>query len=711
MEHVVRSICQACHCQCGVMVHLEDGRVTRVTGDPKHPMNRGFICVKGRAQPELLYHPDRLKYPVRRTGERGEGKWQRVSWDDALDDISGRLKGVKERYGAESMAVITGTGPRTGNNMAHVYTLLLGTPNRISVDNHICFAPSVMAETSTYGEMTTMMEVGPDYRHAGCIMAWGANPLASHPPRGEEIVQAKKKRGIKLIVIDPRRTTLASLADLWLQVRPGTDVALALGMLNVIIKEELYDKEFVNNWCYGFEELREHIKDYPPEKAAEITWLSADNIKKAARLYATTKPAVLHHRIGVEHNINSTQTNRAFAILIALTGNLDVKGGNLCQLLPKGFVNVTKQFKVAQAIREKRLGGQEFPLTAGPDVHGGFVNSCLVADAILEGKPYPLKALYCTAGDPVVNMQNCKKVWRALKHLELLVVVDFFMTPTAELADYVLPASTWLEKDDMGDFPNLMYTNYIAAGQKAIEPLYECWDDRKILIELAKRATWADGVHIPWHDVDEFNDAMVKDMGITFRDLLKKGYIVEPMQYRKYLERGFSTPTGKVELYSTIFEKNGYDPLPTFKEPPESPVSTPELVTEYPLILISGGRNVAYFNTEGHQIPRLRKQAPDPVVEVHPDTAREAGIGEGEWVWVETPQVRGERVKLRARLTTDVHPKVVHAAYGWWFPEKPPPEHGCFDSNINVVLTGDPPREPVCGSVRTRGTLCKIYRV
>jgi anaerobic selenocysteine-containing dehydrogenase len=708
--NTVRSICQACHCNCGVIVHLENGRVTKVTGDPGHPMNRGFICVKGRAQPELLYHPDRLKYPVRRAGERGEGKWQRISWDEALDEISERLREVKEKYGAESIAIMTGTGPRTGNNMAHVYTLLLGTPNRISVDNHICFAPSTMAERCTYGGMTTMMEIGPDYPNADCIVVWGGNPLASHPPRGEEIVQAKRKRGAKLIVIDPRRTALAAMADIWLQVRPGTDLALALGMINVIIGEELYDKGFVSNWCYGFEPLREHVKSYPVEKVAEITWLDADSIKTATRLYATTKPAVFHHRLGVEQNINSTQSNRAFATLIALTGNLDVKGGNLRQLLPKGFVNVLRQFTVERAIREKRLGGQEFPLTAGPEVQGGFVNSCLAADAMLTGKPYPIKAIFCTAGDPVLTMQNSKKVWKALKNLELHVVADFFMTPTAELADIVLPASTWLEKDDMGDFPNLMYTNYIAAGQKVVEPLYECWDDRKIMIELAKRATWSEGVRIPWHDVDEMNDDMVKSLGITFRDLQKRGYIVEPMQYQKYLEKGFDTPTGKVELYSTILEKSGYEPLPIYHEPPESPVSTPKLMAEYPLILISGGRNVAYFNSEGRQIPQLRKQAPDPVVEIHPDTAREAGIAEEDWVWIETPQVRGERVRFKAKLTTDVHPTVVHAIQGWWFPEKPGPEHGCFDSNINVVMTGDPPREPICGSIRTRGTLCRVYK-
>jgi anaerobic selenocysteine-containing dehydrogenase len=318
--------------------------------------------------------------------------------------------------------------------------------------------------------------------------------------------------------------------------------------------------------------------------------------------------------------------------------------------------------------------------------------------------------MYCTTGNPVVNMQNSKKMWRALQNLELLVVADFFMQPTAELADYILPASTWLEKDDMGDFPNLMYTNYIAAGQKAVEPLYECRDDRKILLEMQKRIDWPDRVPMPWKDVDELNDAMVAGLGITFKDLQDKGYIVEPMKYKKYTEKGFNTPTGKVELYATRLKDYGYDPLPTYNEPPESPISTPELLPEYPLILITGGRNLAFFNTEGRQINRLRKLLPEPLIEIHPDTARGYGIIEGDWVWLATPQVKGERIKLKARLTDSVHPKVVHAPHGWWFPEKPGPEHGCFDANVNVVLSGDPPREPICGSVRTRGTLCNVSR-
>ena len=704
MKKIIRSICQACHCNCGVLVHVEDGKAVRVTGDPNHPMNYGYICVKGQAQPKLLYHPDRVKYPLKRTGERGEGKWQRISWDNALDEIAARLTGIQEKYGAESIAVMTGTGPRTGNNVARLFCLIMGTPNRISVDNHICFAPSTVAEISTYGVMTTMMEIGPDYRNADCIMVWGANPLASHPPRGQEIVRAKRKRGAKLIVIDPRRTDLAAMADLWLQVRPGTDVALALGMINIIINEELYDKEFVGKWCYGYDQLRDHVQAFSPERVAEIAWLSADRIREAARLYAITKPASLHHRIGLEHNINSTQADRACAILIALTGNLDIKGGNLFPSLPEGFINPCNQLNLPQAIQEKRIGNKEYPLAKG------FVHCALAVEAMLEGKPYPLKAMYCTTGNPVVNMQNSKKMWQALKNLELLVVADFFMQPTAELADFILPATTWLEKDDMGDFPNLMYTNYIAAGQKAVEPLYECRDDREILLEMQKRISWQDRVPMPWQNISEMNNAMVDSLGITFKDLQDKGYVVEPMKYKKYVDKAFNTPTGKVELFSTRFRDYGYDPLPTYHEPPESPVSTPELLPEYPLILITGGRNIAFFNTEGRQVSCLRRLLPEPYIEIHPDTAKEAGIAEGDLVWLETPQVRGERIKLKTRLTTDVHLRVVHAPHGWWFPEKPGPEHGCFDSNVNVVLSGDPPREPVCGSARTRGTLCKIYK-
>ncbi len=711
MERIVRTVCQACHCECGVLVRVNDGTVVEVKGDPDHPMNRGYTCVKGRAQPQLVHHPDRLKYPLRRSGDRGEGKWERVSWDEALNGIARQLSEIKEKYGSQAIAAIHGTGPRASLCSA-LFPYALGSPNRISVDLHICFAPSLIAEGLTIGH-SIMMEQGPDYRAANCIVVWGANPLASHPARGNEIVEAKRQRKAKLIVVDPRQTTLASQADVWLPIRPGTDDALALGMINIIIERELYDKEFVAKWCNGLDELRDRARAYTPERVAEITWISPDKIAEAAETYALTRPAALHHRVAIEHNVNSAQTDRALIILIALTGNIDVKGGNLLPMHIEGYIpsiaiaGAGKWLRPKPEVEEKRIGAKEFPLVAGPDALLPFVPSPLAIDAMLTGKPYPIKALYCAGANPIINVQNSKKVLKALKSLDLHVVVDFFMTPTAELADYILPATTWLEREECCD---LSYTNYISARQKAIEPLDECWDDLKILIELVNRIPWADREIVPWNDVNECNEWMLKGTGMTFGELKKKGTIEVSPEYRKYEKKGFDTPSGKVELLSTIFEKSGYDGLPNFREPPESPVSSPELMKDYPLILITGGRSLAYFHSEGRQIPQLRKLVPDPEIEIHPDTAKEQNIRDRDWVWIETPQVKGERVKFKAKVTSRIHPRVIHAAHGWWFPEKPTPEHGCFDSNINVVMSGDSPRDEICASVRTRGTLCKIYR-
>ena len=717
MEKIVRSVCQACHCECGVFVHVRNGKVTKIEGDPNHPMNRGFICVKGRAQPQVVYHPDRLKYPLRRAGERGGGKWERISWDEALDAIAEKLTEIKEKYGPESFATMHGTGPRPPLYSTVFLNTALYSPNWISDNAHICYLPSVLAGRVTMGEQL-MQEKGPDYLNSNCIVIIGGNPLAAHPPRGAEILEAKRKRKAKLIVIDPRRTQLATKADLWLQIRPGTDAALALGMIRTIIDEELYDKDFVNKWCYGFDKLRERVKEYSVEKVAEITWLPADKIREAARLYATTKPAVMTHRVAVEHNINSIQTIRALAILIALTGNIDVPGGNVFPEPVPGYISTTALLgytsevswaKLDEKIENKRIGAKEYPLISGYEAKSPFVAAPLAMEAVRLGKPYPIKAMFCGSGNPVVQLQNTKRVWEALKNnLELHVVADLFMTPTAELADYVLPAATWLERDETCDVH--YFGNYMSIRQKVIEPLWECWHDMKMTIELVKRIPWANKKAVPWNNVDEFNEALVKGTGMTFQELKEKGYLIAPLKYKQYEKKGFDTATGKVEIYSTVFEKHSYDPLPFYREPPESPVSTPELLKEYPLILYTGGRHVEFFHTEGRQIPALRKRVPDPLVEIHPNTAKQANIEDGDWVWLETPQVRGERVRLKAKLTDSVHPKMAHARHGWWFPEKPAPEHGIFESNINVVLTDDPPRGEICCSVRTRGTLCRIYK-
>ena len=709
MEEVVRTICQGCHSECGVLVYVNKNRVTRIKPDPNHPSSRGYICVKGTHYADFAYHSDRLKYPLRRAGGKGEGKWERISWNEALDGIAARLTEIKEKYGVRSLGAFHGTAPRQSLLSCNLLASALGTPNVISTDLHLCFAPSMVAEIATVG-YSVMMEEGPDYLSSRCILVCGGNPLVSHPPRGRDLLEGVNKNKAKLIVIDPRCTPLAAQADMWFRIRPGTDAALILGMLHTVISEELYDKAFVEEYCHGFDKLKEHVKAYPPEKVAEITWLSAAKIKEAARLFAETKPATVHHRVAVEQTLSSTQVARALVILAAITGNLGVRGGNLFSTHVPGFVgtgDLIGRCKLPSEAAKERLGGDEYPLISGPKPLFLFVHAALAAKAMLYGEPYPLKALFVAGGNPVVNMQNTRRTWEAFKNLELLVVADFFMTPSGELADYVLPATTWLERDECCD---LQYMNCIAARQKAVEPLFESRDDIHMVIDLVKRIPWANRKYIPWVSVEELNDFRVKGMDLTFGSFKKKGYVTVDPRYKQYEKKGFTTPTRKVEIYSTIFERHGYDPLPTYTEPRESPASTPELLKDYPYILITGGRTIEYYHSSGRQIKPLRKRLPDPEIEVHPEAAQRENIEEGDWVWVETPQVKGERVKLKVKFAPGLDPRIVHAHHGWWFPENPAPDHGCFESNIDVVLSDDPPREKICGSVPTRGTLCKIYK-
>src|SRR3989304_1173564 len=284
-DRIVHSVCQTCHCECGGLVHVKDGRVIKIEGDPDHPQNEGHLCPKGTAFVQLLYHPDRLKYPMKRAGAKGEGKWQRISWDEALDTIAAEFKRVKEKYGPMAVAWNWGEGER-GNIICNLALLAaLGSPNSIHTDGHYCLQPQIIAERLTYGTSITW-EWGPDYKNSKCILLWGANPVACHPARAKDIMRGIDDNGAQLIVVDPRFIDMAAKADVWLQVRPATDDALALGMINYIIENKLYDADFVENWCHGFAELKARAREYPLNRVAEITWVPEEEIRRAAH----TKP-------------------------------------------------------------------------------------------------------------------------------------------------------------------------------------------------------------------------------------------------------------------------------------------------------------------------------------------------------------------------------------------------------------------------------------
>jgi len=455
------------------------------------------------------------------------------------------------------------------------------------------------------------------------------------------------------------------------------------------------------------------------DRVAELTWLPADKIREAAWLYATTKPAVLHHRVAMDQNLCSTKSSQALIDLVAITGNLDVEGGNL--LPPRipgyyrtGILSGGAVCAPPPEVEERRLGAGRFPLTSSPRGRfcGGptlmFVHPHLAMEAMEGRGEHLLKAMYCSGGNPLVTTMDVRRFRDAMLNLDLLVVADYFMTPTAEIADWVLPAATGLERDELCDDG---YTDYLAARQKVVEPRGEARLDLAIVMDLVRRIPWADRARLPWKSPTECYDWMVAGMGLTFEQLKEKGYYQEPRRYRKYERDGFDTRSGKVELAASRFADLGYDPLPAYVEPSESPVGSSGTWSDYPLVLTTGARQIEYMTSEGRQVAALRGRLPEPEIEVHPDTASRLGLGGGDWVWLETPRKPGERVKLRTVVTDVVDPRVVHASYGWWFPELPGPEHGCFDSNVNVVLDMGPPWEEICGSVPLRGTLCRLTPV
>ncbi len=700
-EQVVRSSCRMCHGGCGVLVHVEDGEVVKVEGDPESPVNRGRLCPKGAASLELLYHPDRLKFPLRRLGERGEGRWERISWDEALGAIACKLEEIGDEYGAESIGIGQGTGRRHFDHVVR-FANALGTPNWCEPGCAQCFIPRLNVNLLTFGQNFV-----PDYYgevHPECVLAWGHNPLVSGPDGEVQFtLRDSLKKGSRLIVVDPRLSETAERAEVWLQLRPGTDDALALSMLNVIITEGLYDREFVESWTSGFDSLAERVEPYSPEWAEDITWVPAEKIELAARTFASANPATLDWGVAFEHTPNCFQTARAIAMLPALTGNIDIPGGFITGMLPLGLFPYLAEC-LSEEARAKRLGADTFKVLGGNGVTlpmpAAHIPSML--RAMRTGDPYEIKAFLLFGSNALLTYANPGEVYESLMKLDLLVAMDIFMTPTAELADIVLPAATWLEADGVQGYPIGVDLNILA--QRKVLRLWESRQDEEVLIELARRMGLAAGTEA----LEDVLNGRLKGLGLTFEELKEKGSVTPPLVYGKHeMMKMFLTPSGKVELYSSVLEGLGYDPLPYYEEPPESPLSTPGLLDEYPFILITGGRVPYFFHSEHRQVPSLRKRHPDPLVQVHPETASRLGIEKGDWVWIET---RRGKIQQRASLTEGIDPRVVHVEHGWWFPEEKGPEHGVWRSNANLLTDNGPPYDPAMGTYQLRALLCRIYK-
>lgn len=713
---------------CGMKLHVKDGKLLKVEGDPEHPISQGRLCVRCLTLPEYVHHPQRITYPMKRAGKRGEDKWQRISWDEAWDIIVDKINYFKDNYGAESIVVFGGTGRQA---CLYYYPLgfsSIGTPNVCyPLSGWSCYGPRCSITDYILGAGYPEIDFAgyypdrydnPAYTLPQYIVLWGKNPLMSNPDGfyGHSLIDMMK-RGTKIICVDPRMHWLATRAEHVLQLRPGSDTALALGLLNVIINEELYDKDFVENWCYGFEELKERVQQYPPEKVAEITWVPKEKIATVARLIATCKPSPIQWGLAVDENPNGVQLGHAILSIVAITGNLDVPGGITlgppAALLGKWRMETRSQ--LAPELWEKRIGAEQWPAlsTAMATTHPDET-----LDTLETGKPYKLRMGWFNSSNfitPTCSVQP-DRWYRALHSLEFNVVQDTFMTPTAmAFADIFLPLSAFAEHDGVVITHFGRNAIFMGAINKALE-VGECKSDIEVCIELGKRLH---PQHWPWNTAEEFfTDQLQPELGFDFNELRNKGVYQPKYEYKKYEkgllrfdgEPGFNTVTGKVELCSTLFDAWGEDPLPYFQEQHYSPYSTPELFKEYPFVLTTGARTFTSFHSEHRQISTLREITPDPIMEINPEPAAKLGIKEGDWVCMENMY---GKAKMKAHVTPTIHPKVIHAQHGWWFPEKEAEEpslYGVWESNINTLVPHKHIGKLGFGAP-LKSVICKAYKV
>jgi len=663
-------------------VLVEEGRITKVQGLKDHPLNKGRLCPKGAKAIELVYHPDRLKYPLKKV----DGQWKRISWDIALTEIADKLQNLKNEFGPEILSIFSGSiGVENLEMMelAQRFKGAFGSPNFISVEG-ICYRMRIRARQMTFGkypveEMNTKLYV-----------LWGHNPEQSDFPLLLSI-QENLKKGSKLVVIDPRKISLARNAEMYLPIRPGSDGALAMALMHVIIKENLFDNDFIGRWTYGFDKLVSHVEPYTPEWAERITWVRAEDIRKLARLYATAESASIFQGTNTQdQTANGTQNSRAFAILQTITGNINNPGGWVVgpRLSITGLGIPTERIPI---------GAEDYTLFY--DLWGRkspFGQVVCFPDSV----PNIIKALIVTGGNPAVSLPDSNAFRQALQKLDLLVVHDLFMTETAELAHYVLPACTHLEKNGLAYSYNVCHgIPYLMLRKKAIDPLHESWSEFRFWKELAKKIGLGDV--FPWETDEEVVDLELKSTGLSYKELKEEKvagayYGKKVYGMEEYEKKGFSTPSKKIEIYSETFAKAGFDPLPTYREPDQSPMSGSELYKKYPLILTTGARILYYTHGQHRNIKGLRERIPEPFAEIHPKTATQYGIEDGDPIIVESN--RG-KIRVKARVTQDILEGVVSIPHGW------PGE-----ANVNL-LTDVHCREPIMGYPQMKSQLCSIRKV
>ena len=677
-KKVILTDCTLCYHSCGTKVTVEDGVAVKVEGLESHPLNKGKLCPKGEAALENIYHPERLKYPMKRV----DGGFERITWDQALTEIAAKLSTLKTQFGPGMLGVFNGSIGVENLEMVGLtqrFKAAFGSPNFFSVES-ICYRMRIRTRQITFGKYPT------EELDSNLYILWGHNPDESDFPLGLAIEENLKK-GAKIVVIDPKRIPLADQAEMYLRIRPGTDGAMALAMIHVIINEKLYDADFVEKYTLGFDRLVPHIQTFTPEWAEKITWVPAQEIRKLARFFAKTKGAGIYQGTNTQdQTANGTQNSRIFSILQVITGNINNPGG--WAISPR-----LKLGDVGMPVEGEPLGADQYPLFYEV---WGRKSPYGVVTCVPESVPEKIKAFFVIGGNPILSMPDSNAFKAAFQKLDLLVVHDLFMTETGELAHYILPACSHLEKWGLAYTYNVCHClPYLMLRKKAIDPFYESWSEWKFFTELAKKIGMGD--QFPWKSEEELVAFELGPTGLTFKQLLEEKPEGAFYQQKQYGMKGgkFTTPSTKIEIYSEALEKVGFDPLPTYLEPRKGPFSSPELLKKYPLILSTGNRNLYFTHGQFRRIKSLIEKTPGPRAEMGPQTALQYGIKDGDDILIETN--RGV-ARMKAQLEERVSEGVVLVPHGW------PRE-----SNANL-LTDTECREPIMGYPDMKSLLCSIRK-
>jgi anaerobic selenocysteine-containing dehydrogenase len=710
-ERVIPTFCGMCGPleNCGVYAFVKDGRFIKAAGMKESSFNNGALCSKGQSAPQWVYSPDRLKYPLKRIGAKGEGKFQKIGWDQAIEIVADKLKKQKGKYGPESLAMLS-PARRTYSDYMQRFLIVHGSPNY--GHSGICAMQRAFSFSYTLGGMPSC-----DYENSEVILIWAKQPFFSGPTSfGPKSFLKAKQRGAKIIAIKPSVEPDVSMADIWVPVRPGTDTALALGMLNVIINEDLIDKDFVEKYCYGYDKLKEHIQKYAPEWAEKITGVPSSQIKEVSRIYATAKGAAIDLGNGIEHTPSSNDGIRAIAVLMAITGNLGRPGGNMLGggMMPggSGFGPRPRSISLAHRYTQEmvdKLVGPEFPIEFQPFMEGTSSAYYRVLDSILTEKPYPVRTIIAPGTQPPVSTRGAKRVVEALKKLDFYVVVDVTRTAGMEYADVVIPVATPYEIDH----PFGSRGNMIIPRNRVIEPLGDYKSIFEFFLELGAKMGYGDDF---WEgSIENCMNYQLEPLGVTIDEVRKHpmGYTIPQKDTRPREDRPASRPgrdletvfksksgrlsgapylpQGKVAIYNTTFEEAGYNPLPEWREPPESLTGTPELKEKYPLILSDYHTSKCYTASWQRNVPYLREIMPYPTLHIHPDRASERGIKNDDWIIVES---RHGWMKVKAEIYPGIRPDTVMILHGWWqgckelgFEDYPILDGG---ANVNNMYSVDP---------------------